>query len=96
MKVVIRGELQNLNVTTLILEAGEDVSMLKVFHCQDCSKPVFQYIGEITSSIPGFINTPIPTIHQCHSCKKRYLIHRVVYPSPEVAKMYSVNAVVSI
>ena len=79
MKAIIKGNIQDLKVTSIILESDSlNPDMFLMFFCPKCSHALFQYSGTIVMIVPGGTRTPLPFIKECKTCKTRYLINSIV------------------
>lgn len=79
MKVFIQETEQNIKVTSLILEQNHlNPEIMKMFHCSDCGKALFQYNANLVMMLPGGTFSSIPIINFCKICKKRYLLNSIL------------------
>jgi predicted RNA-binding Zn-ribbon protein involved in translation (DUF1610 family) len=83
MRINIKGESKEIQVTTVILSTdysdtkGEKTYM---FHCPRCGNKIIQYQGHIAKIYPGLVPYKINTILMCsnNKCKQRYIIKDIV------------------
>jgi len=81
MQILIREEIKNIQVTSVIVSHDQDDPhgyRLHMFFCYNCQAPVFQYKGSVVHILPGEVPMELPIIHQCPNCKKNYAIHAIV------------------
>ena len=79
MNVVIQGNKQDIQVTSIILESDPlHPDMFTLFYCPKCGDTLFQYSGTVVMIVPGETKTKLPIIRQCRKCKTKYLINSIV------------------
>jgi hypothetical protein len=81
MKVVIRNEIRELQVTHVTLAHDLDDpegAKLKMFFCYNCQNPIAQYQGHVCSIMPGRSAVPLPIYIKCPNCKILYSIQAIV------------------
>jgi len=79
VQVIIQGVQKDIPITSLILERDSlQPDMLKKFHCSDCGKFLFQYIGSLVMIVPGATQAIVPILTFCKDCKKRFLINSII------------------
>lgn len=80
MRFSILGKIADVNVTTVVLEANQNIIQkdspegLLMWHCPIDNQPLFQYSGRQVMIVPGMVPTPLPILHECQKCRTKYLI----------------------
>lgn len=80
MKISLNGTVQNIKVTSVILQANHDApDELHRFLCPNDGEIIAQYKGgDIIFIIPGETPATLPTIGFCKKCKARYLFNSIL------------------